>query len=391
MKPKYPSLLFPLLLVLYEIANYLSNDMYLPALPNMMHDLQLSTHQAQLTLTVWFLGSALTPLILGALADRWGRRLVLLSGGVIYVISTVACALTTTDALLLIARFVEGAAVPAMMVAGYATIHESYEQTDAIRMLALMGSISVLAPTLGPLLGGVILLFSNWRVIFWVIAIWSAASLVLLYYYMPETLPAEKREPLQYKKLFNNYWRILTNQRYMLLMLVFGFMFIGFIMWVTTSPLLIIQSFHQTAIVYGVIQAIVFAAFIAGNQFIKRLLDHFNISLLILSGLSVALAGALLTLIVSLFAPHSLYAFVAAMSMYSFGTALCFAPLNRLIIETSDVAMGIRVSMFTVTWTGFAALGSWIASLFFNGTTFSLAIMIALTMTIGYVLKWWVD
>ena len=77
--------LFPILLVVYEISVYLSNDMYLPALPDMMHDLQISATQAQLTITMWFIGAASTPLVMGAFADHFGRRPTLLTGGVIYV------------------------------------------------------------------------------------------------------------------------------------------------------------------------------------------------------------------------------------------------------------------------------------------------------------------
>jgi len=143
--------IFPLLLVIYEIANYLSNDMYLPALPQMMDELGLDAKQAQLTLTAWFFGSASMPLIIGVMADRFGRRPILLLGGMVYVLATIACALSTNGTMLLIARLIEGGMVPSMMVAGYACIHELYEQKEAIRILALMGSISVLAPALGPL------------------------------------------------------------------------------------------------------------------------------------------------------------------------------------------------------------------------------------------------
>ena len=101
---KIKPILFPLLLVLYEIATYLSNDMYLPALPDMMRDLGLSTKQAQWTLTTWFVGSAALPLVLGVVSDRYGRRPVLLIGGLIYILSTMVCAIATSSHGLLIAR-----------------------------------------------------------------------------------------------------------------------------------------------------------------------------------------------------------------------------------------------------------------------------------------------
>ena len=231
-------LFFPLLLVMYEIATYLSNDMYLPALPDMMQDLGLTMKQAQLTLTTWFVGSATLPLVLGVVSDRYGRRPVLLIGGLIYIAATIFCAITTDNNQLLIARFIEGAAIPSMMVAGYACIHEFYEQKEAIRILALMGSVTILAPALGPLLGSIILLFSSWRGIFWFIAILSALAIALLFQAMPETLPPEKREPVHFATLLKQYTSVVTNKRFMLLLGVLGFMFTGFIVWITAGPLL---------------------------------------------------------------------------------------------------------------------------------------------------------
>src|SRR5689334_8124290 len=100
--------LFPYLLVLLEMMIYLSNDMYIPALPQIMHDLHISSNSAQLTLTSWFLGGMSLQLILGPTSDCYGRRLVLLWGSVIYVLSTVVCGLTSNIHTLLVARFIEG-------------------------------------------------------------------------------------------------------------------------------------------------------------------------------------------------------------------------------------------------------------------------------------------
>jgi hypothetical protein len=69
--------------------------------------------------------------------------------------------------------------------------------------------------------------------------------------------------------------------------------------------------------------------------------------------------------------------------IYSFGSALCFAPLNRVIIESSNQPMGVRVSLFTVLWTLFAVLGSFIASVGYDGSIASIAwpVMIAIGLS----------
>ncbi len=382
-----PSIYFPLFLVFYEIATYLSNDMYLPALPDMMRDLHLTTQQAQLTLTTWFVGSATLPLIMGIISDRWGRRPTLLLGGIVYFLSSIVCAITHDPQILLIARFIQGAAIPSMMVAGYACIHEIYNQKEAIRILALMGSITILAPALGPLLGSLILLFTSWRGIFWIIALWAALAILCLYRFMPETCPPEKRQPIHWNILFAQYSRIITNKQFILLMCVLGFIFAGFIVWIAAGSLLVIETFQQSPLTFGVIQAIIFAAYIIGNRWVKYLLESMSVARLIWIGILFTLCGGLLSAFFAVILPESLYAFLFAMTIYSFGSALCFAPLNRSIIETSEEPMSARVALFTTAWTGFGVLGSLFASKYFNGGIASIAYPLAVAICISCVMN----
>lgn len=376
------SWLFPILLVLYEISVYLSNDMYLPALPEMMHSLGISAKHAQLTVTMWFLGSATMPLVMGALADHFGRRKVLLIGGLFYVISTVFCALAVDEYSLLIPRVIQGAMISSMMVAGYAVIHESYSHKDAVRILAMMGAVSVLAPAVGPLAGACILLFTSWREIFWLIALYASTMLILLYKHMPETLMVQKHQPLEIRKVLHSYWLVLSNPKFLILMAVLGGVFAGFISWITASPLLIIDSLHFSQINYGWMQASVFAAYIAGSNLVNHLLKTREPRDLVNIGLTISLFAGLSAGITSIILPHQFYLFLISVIIYSFGSSICFASLNRLIIETSDEPMGIRVALFTAGLMGCGVLGSGVASIVFNGTSFSLGIII----TIGIVL-----
>jgi len=386
MKVAQASLLFPFLLVSYEIANYLSNDMYLPALPEMMRDLNLSLQQVQLTLTTWFIGSAILPLFLGMFADRFGRRPILLWGGVVYIISTIVCAVTSDVSVLLTARFIEGAAIPTMMVAGYACIHELYEQKETIRILALMSSVMILAPAFGPLLGSFILLVTSWRGIFWYIAIHSAISIVLLWWYMPETLPKDSRKPIIFKTVVRQYLNMLMNKRFMFLMIVLGFIFTGFIVWITAGPLLVIDHLHYSPTVFGIAQAIIFIAYMIASYLVKYLIEIIGVHTLIKLGLMITLAGGIACILSALIFSQYLIPFVFAFTIYSVGSALCFAPLNRFIIESSDEPMGMRVSLFTVLWTLFAVLGSFIASIWYDGSIVSIALPIMLAISISCIM-----
>lgn len=374
------------MLVLYEMATYFSNDMYLPALPQMMKDLHLTLAQAQMTLTIWFAGAGAMPLVMGMVSDRFGRRAVLLGGGYIYVLATVLCAITNNYSVMLAGRFIEGSMLASMSVAGYACIHESYEKIEAIKILALMGSISILAPAFGPLVGGFILLVSGWRSIFFFIAVWALISVVLLTIWMPETLPPDMRHKLQPMQLAKQYWGVLSNKQFTLMALIVGLIFGGFIMWITAGPLLLIETFHYSPVEFGIIQAIVFAAYMGANYLAKRLIETVGVSRLVWLGLLITLAGGLCMLFTGV-VQHSLMIFILAMTVYSFGSGLSFAPLSRCIIESSDAPMGTRVALSNVLMTGFGALGSVVVAMQFNGTIPSLAYPVAATAIAAVLLS----
>jgi len=377
------SFFVPLLLVAYEAITYLSNDMYLPALPSMMDELGLDSFYSQLTLTSWFLGAAFMPLIVGGLIDRFGRKPILLLSGVVYVLANLICALTQNIPLFLSMRFVQGAMMSTLLVTSYSTIHDNYPHKEAVRILAIMGSISILAPAFGPLLGGVILSFASWRGIFWFIALSAIIPLTLLSQSMPTTTITE-RQRLHLFSLIKKYGRVIINADFMLLMGVEGLIFGGFLSWVTSSPLLIMQNFNATPITYGITQSLVFGACMLGNYGVKKLLASHSVSFLARMGICIASIGGLSTLGTACCFPSNLPLFVLSMMLFSLGAGFCFPSLNRLIIETSNESMNIRVALFTVFQTGFGAMGSALSSLFFDGSLLSLSGIIVLPLMVAY-------
>lgn len=125
---------FPWLLVLYEVLIYLSMDAYMPAFPMIADDFHASANIVQLTATAWMFGALSVQLLFGPLSDRYGRRPILLLSGVIYIVSTTFCMMATNIHFLLVARFFQGSAMPAMYIAGYAAINEYFDSNQAIKI-----------------------------------------------------------------------------------------------------------------------------------------------------------------------------------------------------------------------------------------------------------------
>ncbi|MBS0349570.1 MAG: Bcr/CflA family efflux MFS transporter [Proteobacteria bacterium] len=377
-------LVYPLLLVFYEMASYLSNDLYLPALPSIMNDLKISSSTAQMTLTAWFIGSASLQLILGPVSDRFGRRPVLLYSGILFVIASVFCAMADNITMMIIARFFQGMVVCAIIVAGYASIHELLESEQAVKTIAWMGGVAVLAPALGPLFGGILLLFASWRWLFIILAIWGAIVVLMLKRWMPESLPPEQRLPLKLK-IFKNYWQIIRNQQFLINMGSFCLLFASLIVWIVIGPLLVIRDFHLTPVWYGIIQIWLLGSYIMGTWVIRFLIHRQGVEGTLKIALPIVLLGAVISVCCAYIWPNQLFYIVISLMVFQFGSGLSLAPLNRLSIEATEQPMGIRVALFSFLMGWFGVIGSAIASIFYNGTLHSFAWLI-LVFTLGAII-----
>ncbi|MBS0622298.1 MAG: MFS transporter [Verrucomicrobia bacterium] len=238
--------------------------MYLPALPLIAKELQSSLSLVQLTITAWLAGSMAIQLIVGPLSDFYGRRLVLLGGGLLFLLSTLGCSLSPSLAWLIGARFVQGMGVCTMMVAGYASIHDAYDDREAIHILVWMGTAAVIAPAIGPMFGGLLLLVTTWRVIFLSLLILGALALLGLWFVMPESSSSEHRKPLNTKSLLKSYYRILSNGPFTMSALSFALAYGGIIGWITASPFILMENLNLSPAQFGYLQLPIFGGYIVG-------------------------------------------------------------------------------------------------------------------------------
>ncbi len=171
----------------------LATDMYVPAFPNVAHDLTSTATQVQLTLTTFFVGMALGQLIGGPFSDQRGRRIPLLTALLAMTAASVVCAVAPTITVMMVARLVQGFAGGWAMVIGRAIIVDLAEGVRLVRVINVIGAVGGIAPIVGPLLGGLILQFSHWRVSFWFVAALGLAMTAAAALAVPESLPPERR------------------------------------------------------------------------------------------------------------------------------------------------------------------------------------------------------
>lgn len=170
----------------------LATDMYLPALPEIQADFGSSTSVIQMTLTMTMLGMAIGQILAGPISDMEGRKKPLLAGMVIFAAASLVCALVNNIYVFLAARLIQGLAGACGIVVARAIARDVCQGADLTTFYAILMMVNGLAPIMAPVIGGQLLLFGSWHLVFaFLTAVGIVMALATLVY--KETLPVSAR------------------------------------------------------------------------------------------------------------------------------------------------------------------------------------------------------
>jgi len=201
------------ILVLMTSLVALSIDMMLPALPDIAASLQpREDNHRQLVVTAFLIGFGAAQLIYGPLADRYGRKPVILGALGLYGIATLICMLAGTFETLLAARLMQGAAAAACRVIATAIARDLTSGRRMAEIMSMAMTVFMIVPVIAPGLGQLILLVAPWRWIFVALLIFGAALTVWLIFRLPETLHEEYRRPLRAGSIARGYAAAIRNR-----------------------------------------------------------------------------------------------------------------------------------------------------------------------------------
>lgn len=343
-------------------------DTMLPALPTIGHDLNASAHDLPLVIVMFSGGFGAAQLIHGPLADRYGRRPVLVGSMILYVLMNLVCAMARSLDLLLVSRVCAGVAIAATRVVTIALIRDCYSGRAMARVSSLAVMTFMIFPIIAPSIGQFILLMGSWRLIFNVIAGVSIVVALWFVVRMPETLPVERRVPLEPALLIANWKRTLSDR----LSVGYAAAVIGLqgalFGYITSIQPIVEKVFHQPQRL-GLIFACCAVTMACGNLLNSRIVMWLGMRRISHGAMLVLIAAASASLLISHLGLENIWTFVAlqAVTMACFGLAAsnCSAMAMLNMGEIAGTASSLQG--FVVT-TGGAAIGGLIG-MAFDGTT----------------------
>lgn len=229
-----------------SMMSALAIDMLLPAFGDMRPDFGLAEDSTQLSLTItlFFLGSAVGYLIYGPLSDALGRKRVLAISLGLYALCAVVATLSNSLTMLLAARFVWGFAAAGPRVLSQSIVRDRYSGTAMARVMTLIQAAFFLGPILAPIIGQGLVTVGSWR---WVTAfgVFSAAAILAWSTRLEETLPLEHRRTMQPAEILRGFIHVSRNRTTMLYGFAIMFGFGAFYSFLASSELIFDSIFGR--------------------------------------------------------------------------------------------------------------------------------------------------
>ena len=355
-----------------------ATDVYLPAFPNLTQDLQTTDGAAQLTLTATFLGIMIGQLVFGPMSDSIGRRRLVITMTLATILSTVACAFAPTIEFLTFARLALGVTGGAGIVIGRAIAADISKGPDAARFFSLLMSITMLAPLIGPLVGGVLLSWTDtWRAAFIFLTGFVVLLALAIIFFVPETLPPDRRHPGGLNEIRKGAGAMFRDRVFMGYAVTQIFAFATLFAYLASSSFVFQETFGLSPTGYSIAFAGIVVSILFAGMLNRRLLLNVSVRRLLVISLVISTVAALALIAVMAMSSPSMWLMIVVL-LFVIGTrAPIGANAMALALERSAFVGTASAIIGAMTFAGALVATPLLAVLPFN-TGLTMAVVMAI-------------
>lgn len=338
-----------------------STSIYLPSLPALVHDFQSDQASVQLTLTAFFLGASMGQLLLGPLADYFGRLKVAYWGIAIFMIATVAGTFTDSISFFIFWRLVQGVAGATGPLLSRAIARDIFSGQDLTRMLSKVMMVISVSPAIAPIIGGYLQVHFGWHYAFYFLSLAAGLVLLLIILFMPETSPSLKENEIRIIPVLKVYLKLFDDVRFLSYGIVLSGIFAGLFVFITMSPFIFIKQFGWGPEEYAWVSAMITVGNVGGFAIANRLAGHRNPNKLILNGLYLTIGSAIYLILVSLLGWVNDIHVLIFIVLYLGCSSIAIANCSSLSMNLHPKAAGAAAAVIGSIQIGSGAVGSAIA------------------------------
>jgi drug resistance transporter, Bcr/CflA subfamily len=244
-------------------------DFYLPALPELMTFFGTTSSMTQLSLTFSMIGLAVGQIFIGPLSDKYGRKMPLLISMLLFTISTIFCLFSWNIESFTISRFIQGFTGAGGIVISRSIATDLYSGRELAKFFAMLSCVQGLAPICAPVLGGILLKFTDWRGIFLALLIIGVLTTLVLTRFR-DSLSKENRLNENIATKFSYYKPILKNEIFIYYVLIQSLSMGVMFAYIASSPFIYQKIYHLSPIAYSLCFGLNAIAIMIGNLSITK-------------------------------------------------------------------------------------------------------------------------
>ncbi len=272
--------------ILMDLLAGMEFDLFVPSFPELQSQFSLSPSLVEALLSVNFIGYCLSLFLVGGLADRYGRKPIILIGLITFIIGSILCLWATAYPFLLAGRFLQGLGIAAPAILSFLIIADSYPLKKQQYYMAMLNGVMNTSVAIAPVVGSYISLYFHWQGNFITLLLLGLMALTMVTVFIPTFKLPEYKETLSLR----GYLPLFESKPLMLLMANIIFMYVPYWIFVGMSPLLYMKSLGVSLSHFGYYQGVLALVFALGSVLFGLIMHRYKLNkmLAISSKISIA-------------------------------------------------------------------------------------------------------
>jgi len=325
-------------------------DIYLSSIPQMALEFAANSSQIQSTISLFFLAVGLGQLIVGPIADRYGRKIVALIGLLCYCASALGASLVTDIVHLQLLRFMQGLASCAVSVVIFSVVRDVYSYERSSKVYSYLNGVLSIVPALAPILGSALAQYYGWRATFVFMFAFSGLVFLIVARFLPETLSDKNKLLSQTNKLYSGlrFKRVITDKSFVFYSFCAMAGLAGILSYVSYAPIWLIQHLQVSQMTFSLLFGFNACLSIICCFLAPKWITAYGNRLMVGLGLSLMLVGGCLLALLSLLGLQGLsgaVAFMLPVAFLSAGLSLSIGPASGIALASFADSAGTAAAV----------------------------------------------
>ncbi len=379
----------PWLLAALSMIGPFSIDAVFPAFPLVGASFAVDDTALQQLISMYLITYAAMSLFHGAISDAIGRKPVIVAGMLVYAAASVGAAVSTSFAMLLACRALQGMSAGAGLVVGRAVIRDSLEGPAAQRLMSQVMMIFGVAPVIAPMVGAWLLPLGGWHGIFWLLAVAGVLLALALQVFLDETHPRERRTRFAPRPLLAGYLSFSRDRPFWPLLIASSVNFAGLFLYIASAPRIVRELLRLSADGFPWLFLPVVIGLISGAWMSGRLAARRSAGFTVNLGYAVMLLACASHLVLALVFPAPQLPWsMLPLILHGVGVQLAFPTLTLLLLDRFPQQRGGISSVQAFASLLLSSVVAGVMSPLLSGSMLYLALG-ASTLTLVGALAWW--